>query len=131
MTRWEACRRRDSASNCSQRKLHFETVYLTGELTSARRHLRAVGSSVTPEVDRGGLRCVHRSVCRHCYLQPARPCSMLVVLAVTKRRETTGDEEGDQRHGDGTPRATRLACAVPLGGEYWPMRMVRDWPQIK
>jgi len=55
----------------------------------------------------------------------------LVVLAVTKRRETTGDEEGDQRHGDGTPRATRLACAVPLGGEYWPMRMVRDWPQIK
>src|SRR5438132_7337040 len=33
MTRWEACRRRDSASNYSQRKFHFETVYLTGELT--------------------------------------------------------------------------------------------------
>ena len=32
-TRWEACRQRATASDCSPCKLHFRTVYLTGKLT--------------------------------------------------------------------------------------------------
>jgi len=36
-TRWEACRQRTTASDCSPRKLQFRTVYETGKLTTCNQ----------------------------------------------------------------------------------------------